>query len=278
MKVVHTLSELQTALAKSQKRVLVPTMGNLHEGHMRLIDAAQGSDHQVMASIFVNRLQFAPHEDFDSYPRTLERDCEMLQTRGCDLVFAPLEKELYPEPQTFKVHPDPALADVLEGHFRPGFFTGVCTVVSKLFGCMRPDVAVFGQKDYQQWRIVEQLVKQLSMPIHILGVPICRAEDGLALSSRNGYLSTQERTRAAQLSIALRRLAQQALAQPEQLAQHEQEATQQLTDWGWQVDYICVRQRTDLSAPAPGATLTGQSVALAAARLGRTRLIDNLEI
>jgi pantoate--beta-alanine ligase len=278
MKVVQTLGELQACLSHSQKRVLVPTMGNLHEVHMRLVDAAQGPNHQVMASIFVNRLQFSPHEDFDSYPRTLERDCDMLQARGCDLVFAPLEKELYPEPQTFKVHPDPVLADVLEGHFRPGFFTGVCTVVSKLFGCMRPDVAVFGQKDYQQWRIVERLVKQLSMPITILGVPTCRAEDGLALSSRNGYLSAPERTRASQLSATLRRLGQQALTEPERLAHHEQAAAQALTDLGWQVDYICVRQRNDLSSPAPGAALAGQCVALAAARLGRTRLIDNLEI
>jgi pantoate--beta-alanine ligase len=277
MKIVHTLSDLQTSLSTAQHRVLVPTMGNLHEGHMRLIDAAQGHNHQVMASIFVNRLQFAPHEDFDSYPRTLERDCEMLQARGCDLVFAPLEKELYPEPQTFKVHPDPVLADVLEGQFRPGFFTGVCTVVIKLMNCMRPDVAVFGQKDYQQWRIMERLVKQLSMPTTILSVPICRAEDGLALSSRNGYLSTEERTRAAQLSSALRRLAQLASTQPAQLAQHEQEAAQQLTEGGWQVDYICVRQRTDLKPPTCGTSLEGQSVALAAARLGRTRLIDNVE-
>jgi pantoate--beta-alanine ligase len=253
-------------------------MGNLHEGHMRLIDAAQGPNHQVMASIFVNRLQFSPHEDFDSYPRTLERDCDMLQARGCDLVFAPLEKDLYPEPQTFKVHPDPALADVLEGQFRPGFFIGVCTVVSKLLSCMRPDVAVFGQKDYQQWRIMERLVKQLSMPTTILGVPTCRAEDGLALSSRNGYLSPQERLRAGELSTALRRLALLASNQPSELARHEQEAAQQLTDGGWQVDYICVRQRTDLSVPPPGSTLQGQCVVLAAARLGRTRLIDNLEI
>jgi len=256
----------------------VPTMGHLHEGHMRLMDAAQGPDRQVLASIFVNRLQFAPHEDFDSYPRTLERDCEMLQARGCDVVFAPLEKELYPEPQTFKVQPDPALADILEGHFRPGFFTGVCTVVSKLLSCMRPDVAVFGQKDYQQWRIIERLVKQLSMPTTILGVPTCRAEDGLALSSRNAYLSAAERARAAQLPTAIRRLAQQALDQPDQLTQHEKEATQALTVLGWQVDYICVRQRDDLSTPAPGAELAGQCVVLAAARLGRTRLIDNLEI
>ena len=278
MKVVHTLSELQDSLSKTQKRVLVPTMGHLHEGHMRLVDAAQGPDHQLIASIFVNRLQFAPHEDFDSYPRTLERDCEMLRARGCDLVFAPLERDLYPEAQTFKVHPDPALADILEGHFRPGFFTGVCTVVSKLLSCTRADVAVFGQKDYQQWRIMERLVRQLSMPTTILGVPTIRAEDGLALSSRNGYLSASERTQAAQLSAALHRLAQRALAHPESLAQHEYAARQELTELGWQVDYICIRQRDDLTPPAPGDALQGHGVALAAARLGRTRLIDNLEI
>ena len=160
MKVVHTLEDLRQAMHPSNRRVLVPTMGNLHEGHLRLIDTARRHGEQVIASIFVNRLQFAPHEDFDRYPRTLERDCEMLASRGCDLVFAPDEKVFYPEPQTFKVQPDPALADILEGHFRPGFFTGVCTVVMKLLSCVQPDVAIFGQKDYQQWRIMERLVRQ----------------------------------------------------------------------------------------------------------------------
>ena len=138
----------------------------------------------------------------------MERDCEMLASRGCDLVFAPDEKELYPQPQTFNVHPDPALADILEGHFRPGFFTGVCTVVMKLLSCVQPDAAIFGQKDYQQWRIMERLVNQFALPLHIVGVPTCRAEDGLALSSRNAYLSPSERAQAVQLSAQLRHMAQ----------------------------------------------------------------------
>ena len=207
MKVVHTLEDLRQAMHPSNRRVLVPTMGNLHEGHLRLIDTARRHGEQVIASIFVNRLQFAPHEDFDRYPRTLERDCEMLASRGCDLVFAPDEKVFYPEPQTFKVQPDPALADILEGHFRPGFFTGVCTVVMKLLSCVQPDVAIFGQKDYQQWRIMERLVRQFALPVEIVGEPICRADDGLALSSRNAYLNPTERTQAAQLSAQLRQIA-----------------------------------------------------------------------
>ena len=162
LKTVHTLKDLRASLDPQQKRVLVATMGNLHEGHLRLIDAARAHGQQVVASIFVNRLQFAPNEDFERYPRTLERDSQMLAERGCDLLFAPDEKELYPEAQSFKVLPDPALADILEGHFRPGFFVGVCTVVLKLLGCVQPDVTVFGQKDYQQWRVIEHMVRQFS--------------------------------------------------------------------------------------------------------------------
>ena len=195
LKTVHTLKDLRASLDPQQKRVLVATMGNLHEGHLRLIDAARAHGQQVVASIFVNRLQFAPNEDFERYPRTLERDSQMLAERGCDLLFAPDEKELYPEAQSFKVLPDPALADILEGHFRPGFFVGVCTVVLKLLGCVQPDVTVFGQKDYQQWRVIERMVRQFALPVEVVGVPTCRAEDGLALSSRNGYLSEKDRAR-----------------------------------------------------------------------------------
>ncbi len=277
MKIVHTLNELRLALDPRQRRVLVPTMGNLHEGHLRLIDTARRHGQQVVASIFVNRLQFAPHEDFDRYPRTLQRDSEWLATRGCDVVFAPDEAEFYPVPQTYKVHPDPALADILEGHFRPGFFTGVCTVVMKLLTCVRPDVAVFGQKDYQQWRVVERLVNQFAMPIEIVGEPTCRAEDGLALSSRNGYLSPQERAEAVQLSLQLQALAAAVRSGATDLSALEVRAAQALVERGWQVDYITVRRRLDLLAPEPGETISGRCVALAAARLGQTRLIDNLE-
>ncbi len=277
MKIVHTLNELRLALDPRQRRVLVPTMGNLHEGHLRLIDTARRHGQQVVASIFVNRLQFAPHEDFDRYPRTLQRDSEWLATRGCDVVFAPDEAEFYPVPQTYKVHPDPALADILEGHFRPGFFTGVCTVVMKLLTCVRPDVAVFGQKDYQQWRVVERLVNQFAMPIEIVGEPTCRAEDGLALSSRNGYLSPQERAEAVQLSLQLQALAAAVRSGATDLSALEVRVAQALVERGWQVDYITVRRRLDLLAPEPGETISGRCVALAAARLGQTRLIDNLE-
>ena len=278
MKIAHSLIELHQALDPQQRRVLVPTMGNLHEGHLRLIDTARQHGRQVVASIFVNRLQFAPHEDFDRYPRTLQRDCEMLAARGCDVVFAPDEKEFYPSPQTYKVHPDPALADILEGHFRPGFFIGVCTVVMKLLSCVRPDVAVFGQKDYQQWRVIERMVSQFALPTRIVGEPTCRAEDGLALSSRNGYLSETERAEAVQLSMALRALGRDAQAAANALAAQlpalETRAMEGLRQRGWQPDYMTVRRREDLQAPQAGDAL----VVLGAARLGSTRLIDNFEI
>lgn len=281
MKTVHTLNDLHQALDPQQRRVLVPTMGNLHEGHLRLIDTARRHGQQVVASIFVNRLQFGPHEDFDRYPRTLARDCEMLAGRGCDVVFAPHEQDLYPQPQTYKVHPDAALADILEGHFRPGFFIGVCTVVMKLLSCVRPDVAVFGQKDYQQWRIVERMVSQFALPTRIVGEPTCRADDGLALSSRNGYLSAQERAQASALYAQLRAMAQSVQAAPAgrvEVQALEEQARGALQAQGWQVDYITVRRRFDLLPPAQGETVAGRCVALAAARLGQTRLIDNLEI
>jgi pantoate--beta-alanine ligase len=278
MKIAHTLNELHQALNPQQRRVLVPTMGNLHEGHLRLIDTARRHGEQVVASIFVNRLQFAPHEDFDRYPRTLQRDCEMLAARGCDLVFAPDEKEFYPQPQTFKVQPDPALAELLEGHFRPGFFTGVCTVVMKLLSCVQPDVAVFGRKDYQQWRIVERMVHQFALPTEIVGEPICRADDGLALSSRNGYLSQAERAEATQLSAQLRAIEQAIQAGTRDVAALESQATQALSTRGWKVDYVTVRRRMDLQPPEPGDAIAGHCVVLAAAKLGATRLIDNLEV
>ena len=278
MKIVHTLQDLHRALTPERRRVLVPTMGNLHEGHLRLIDTAKRHGEVVIASIFVNRLQFAPHEDFDRYPRTLERDCEQLAARGCDLVFAPNEQELYPLPQTFKVHPDPALADLLEGQFRPGFFIGVCTVVMKLLSCIQPDVAVFGQKDYQQWRIMERLVQQFALPMKIVGEPTCRAEDGLALSSRNGFLSPQERAQAVELWAQLSRVAQAVRSGDTDWASLEAQATQALNERGWQVDYFALRQRMNLLPPAAGQNLVGQGVVLAAARLGQTRLIDNLEV
>jgi pantoate--beta-alanine ligase len=230
----------------------------------------------VVASIFVNRLQFAPHEDFDSYPRTLEQDAVLLREAGCDLLFAPDERELYPEPQTVKVHPDPALADVLEGTFRPGFFVGVCTVVAKLFNAVQPRLAVFGKKDYQQLMVVRQMVRQLALPVQVLGGETARADDGLALSSRNGYLSAAERAEAPALAAALRTLAAAVQAGRRDFAALEAEAMASLTRRGWAPDYLALRRQADLAPPQGGADEA--LVVLAAARLGRTRLIDNLEI
>ncbi|MBI5256705.1 MAG: pantoate--beta-alanine ligase [Burkholderiales bacterium] len=276
MRVLHTIAELRAAQA-GHRSAFVPTMGNLHEGHLSLVRQAReaiGAQGLVVASIFVNRLQFAPHEDFDTYPRTLERDCALLQGAGCDLVFAPSEAELYPEPQGYKVLPPPALADILEGHFRPGFFTGVCTVVAKLFNIVQPAVAVFGKKDYQQLMVIRRMVRQMALPIDIVPGETSRAEDGLALSSRNGYLSPAERAEAVQLSQALRQVQAQVQAGRQDWAALEAEAVQVLAARGWAPDYVAIRRQADLGAPQAGTPL----VVLAAARLGSTRLIDNLEL
>lgn len=278
MQIVHTIADLRAALAGRGRPAFVPTMGNLHEGHLSLVQQACLHGDVVVASIFVNRLQFLPHEDFDSYPRTFDADCAKLKAQGCDIVFAPQEKDLYPEPQTFKVQPDPALADILEGHFRPGFFTGVCTVVIKLFQVVFATtgggVAVFGQKDYQQLMVIRRMVQQFAMPIEVIGCPTTRAGSGLALSSRNGYLSDEQRVQAMALSQALKALAD-AARQGGDLAELEAQAMAELRAKGWEPDYLTVRQRSDLLAPADATS--GDLVALGAARLGSTRLIDNLE-
>jgi len=276
MHIVHTLPELRAALAGRGRIAFVPTMGNLHDGHLSLVRQAGTLADTRVASIFVNRLQFLPHEDFDTYPRTWDSDCEKLRSAGCDLLFAPREPDLYPEPQTFRVQPDPALADILEGHFRPGFFGGVCTVVLKLFNCMQPQVAVFGQKDYQQLMVIRRMVRQFALPIEIVAGATCRAEDGLALSSRNGYLGEAERAEAVQLSKALRALAEAVRAGEGDLPGLETRAMEALAARGWQPDYLTVRRREDLLPPASDAPLP-PLVALGAARLGSTRLIDNLE-
>jgi pantoate--beta-alanine ligase len=274
MHIARTLPELREFLGRYNRPAFVPTMGNLHDGHLALVQQAKPLGDVTVASIFVNRLQFLPHEDFDTYPRTWDSDCEKLRSVGCDLLFAPDEKTLYPEPQTCKVHPDPALADILEGHFRPGFFVGVCTVVMKLFGCVQPRFAMFGKKDYQQLMTIRHMVRQFALPVEIVGSETRRAEDGLALSSRNGYLSEAERTEAVQLSKALRAMADALRSGERDLAAIEARAMRSLQARGWQPDYMVLRRRADLQAPAAGEPL----VALAAARLGKTRLIDNLEI
>ena len=278
MQIVHTIADLRAALAGRGRPAFVPTMGNLHEGHLSLVQQARQHGDVVVASIFVNRLQFLPHEDFDSYPRTFDADCAKLEAQGCDIVFAPKEKDLYPEPQTFKIQPDAQLADILEGHFRPGFFAGVCTVVMKLFQVVFATtgggVAVFGKKDYQQLMVIRRMVQQFALPIEVIGCPTTRAGSGLALSSRNGYLSDEQRVQAMALSQALKALAD-AARQGGDLAELEARAMADLRAKGWEPDYLTVRQRSNLLTPADATT--GDLVALGAARLGSTRLIDNLE-
>jgi pantoate--beta-alanine ligase len=284
MQVLHTVADMRAALGGAGRCAFVPTMGNLHEGHLALVRQAGQHGLPVAASIFVNRLQFAPHEDFDRYPRTLARDCELLQSAGCSLVFAPDESELYPQAQTFRIQPDPALADVLEGHFRPGFFAGVCTVVMKLFQIVQPAVAVFGKKDYQQLAVLRRMADQFALPIRIDAGETLRAPDGLALSSRNGYLSAEERAQATALVQTLRQLIQdwQSHAQPTPagLEALEAGALNALNRLGWKTDYLTVRRRSDLAPPTAeeaASPRAGDWVALGAARLGHTRLIDNLE-
>ena len=282
MLIARTLVELRQHLQRFERPAFVPTMGNLHEGHLHLLQVAKPLGDLLVASIFVNRLQFLPDEDFASYPRTFEDDCAKLREQGCDVLFSPDEAELYPQPQTFKVQPDPALANILEGQFRPGFFTGVCTVVMKLFIAVfagqAQGVAVFGKKDYQQLMVIRHMVNQFAMPVELVGVDTCRTPDGLALSSRNSYLSAAERAEAVQLSMALRQLGKDALAVPDDLASHlprlEAQAMDALRQRGWQPDYLCVRRRLDLQAPNASDAL----VVLGAAKLGATRLIDNLEV
>jgi pantoate--beta-alanine ligase len=282
MQVIHTIAELREQLARHDSPAFVPTMGNLHDGHLALIRQAKTLGDVTVASIFVNRLQFLPHEDFDTYPRTLQADCEKLQANGCDIVFAPSEKELYPEPQGFKVHPPTGLADILEGHYRPGFFVGVSTVVMKLFQCVFSEAkgarhAVFGKKDYQQLMVIRQMVRQFALPVTVHGGETARADDGLALSSRNGYLSADERAEAVHLSRELKALAATVLGGEHNLAAVEQRAIQTLQARGWVPDYLTVRRRHDLQPPEAGEFRPGELVALGAAKLGRTRLIDNLE-
>ena len=279
MQVIHTISDLRAVLAGSTKTALVATMGNLHEGHLALVREAALHGFPVVATIFVNRLQFLPHEDFDQYPRTLERDCQLLEAAGCDIVFAPSEAELYPEPQTFKVTPPAAIGDLLEGEFRPGFFTGVCTVVMKLFQCVQPAYAVFGKKDYQQWMVLTAMARQFALSTEVIGAPTVRANDGLALSSRNGYLSPGERAEAIALPRALRAAAAALREGAPDVAAVERAQIADLSARGWTCDYIAIRRRSDLLAPTV-ADLAAKTplVALGAARIGKTRLIDNLEI
>jgi pantoate--beta-alanine ligase len=274
MQVIHTLAELQRHLEPYRRPAVVPTMGSLHAGHLALVERAKSLGDITVATIFVNRLQFGPQEDFDAYPRSLEADCEKLRNCGCDMVFAPSETEFYPQAQTFRVQPPPDLADILEGHFRPGFFSGVCTVVLKLLACTRARSAVFGKKDYQQWLVIGQMVRQFALAVDIVGVETCRDADGLAMSSRNAYLDPRERAQAVELSATLGAVATALRAGASDWEALQTQAMQRLERSGWRADYVAVRCRDSLDQPQTGRAL----VVLGAARLGRTRLIDNLEV
>jgi pantoate--beta-alanine ligase len=274
MRIAHTIQELRAALAGAPPPALVPTMGGLHAGHLSLVRIAKGLGRPVVGSIFVNRLQFAPTDDFERYPRTLNRDIELLEAEGCDVLFAPAESEMYPEPQGYIVRPPPALADILEGQFRPGFFSGVCTVVLKLFNIVQPGFAVFGKKDYQQLLVIRSMVRQFALPIEVLGGETIRESDGLAMSSRNVYLSSAERAEARELKEALSHTAEAIRSGEHEWHGLQQEALDALTKRGWSPNYVAIRRRDNLLEPTAGAPL----VVLAAGTLGTTRLIDNLEI
>ena len=279
MKIISTIDELRDQLRGQLRTAFVPTMGNLHEGHLSLMRLARRHGDPVVASIFVNRLQFGPNEDFDKYPRTFEADVAKLEKEGVYVLFAPTEKDLYPEPQEYRVQPPDDLGNILEGEFRPGFFNGVCTVVTKLFSCVQPRVAVFGKKDYQQLMIVRNMAHQFALPTEIIGAETFRAEDGLALSSRNGYLSTAERAEAPFLYQTLQYVAEQTRAGQADLAALERDAMERLAARGWQPDYVSIRKRMNLQAPSREEYEAGAPlVVLTAAKLGATRLIDNLEI
>lgn len=266
MRIVRDIAALRSAAAGAGPVAFVPTMGNLHQGHLSLARLAHSRARTVVVSIFVNRLQFAPHEDFERYPRTFERDCAALEAEGVELLFAPDERVLYPEPQTYIVRPPP-IADELEGRIRPGFFNGVATVVLKLLNCVQPAIAVFGKKDYQQLHVVRGMVRQLDLPVEIVAGETVREPDGLAMSSRNNYLSAPERAEASRLFRILEQIKTGKMTVENSL--------QALTAAGWKPDYVEIRRRSDL---APANAGDREKVVLAAARLGATRLIDNLEI
>ena len=274
MDVIHTIAGLRERLKGEASVAFVPTMGNLHAGHLALVDEAHRRGRCVVASIFVNRLQFEPGGDFDRYPRTLGDDRAKLEAAGCHVVFAPDEREMYPEPQEMYVTP-PRLAGQLCGEFRPGHFQAVATVVAKLFGIVAPDVAIFGKKDYQQLHVIRALVRQLDFGIDIVGVETVREPDGLALSSRNGYLSREERAEAVRLAASLRQMKEALEGGARDFDARLAAATAELGRHGWRVDYVALRDRARLAPAAPGER---ELVLLAAAWLGKTRLIDNLEV
>jgi pantoate--beta-alanine ligase len=274
MDVIHSVSELRERLREERRVALVPTMGNLHEGHIQLIKIAKPRAACMVASIFVNRLQFGPSDDFNKYPRTLDTDCEKLKSAGCHVVFAPSENVVYPEPQTYVVEPS-SIQDILEGEFRPGHFRGVATVVLKLFNMVQPQIAIFGKKDFQQYIVLRDMVRQLELPIDIIPAETVRADDGLALSSRNGYLSQTERVEAIRLYQQLQKVRAAVFSGERDFVRLEKDAQTHLNAHGWRTDYVALRRQQDLHAPVEG---DRRLVVLGASFLGKTRLIDNLEI
>lgn len=280
MKIVRSVRELRDQLHGQNRIAFVPTMGNLHAAHLSLMTLARRHGDPVVASVFVNRLQFGPNEDFDRYPRTLQEDIEKLQAHGqVYVLFAPDEREMYPEPQNYRVLPPTDLGDILEGQFRPGFFLGVTTVVLKLFSCVQPRVAVFGKKDYQQWMIVRNMCRQFCLPTEIVAHETVREADGLALSSRNRFLDDAERRLAPQLYRELTQIRMRLRAGEHELPALEKDAVRALAASGWQPDYVAIRRQADLKLPTADEVEAGEPlVVLAAAQLGRTRLIDNVEI
>ena len=275
MKIIHTIKELRDWRCEAGSVAFVPTMGNLHEGHLALVREAAKRADKVVVSIFVNRLQFGQGEDFDRYPRTLEQDAAKLADEGVAVLFAPSEQELYPRvAQQYNVEP-PNLQNELCGAFRPGHFRGVATVVAKLFNIVEPDYACFGKKDYQQLAILQGMAADLNFRVEIVPVDIGRAADGLALSSRNQYLSEAERKQAPQLYRELQAIARAVENGNRNYAELEQQAAANLKQAGWQVDYVEIRHAGNLQVAHVG---DSELVVLAAARLGNTRLIDNVEI
>ncbi len=275
MQIHDTIAALRAARRASGRVALVPTMGNLHDGHIALMKQARNHADTVIATIFVNRLQFRPGEDFEKYPRTFAADCERLVAAGVDHLFAPTEAEMYPRPQGYHVVPPVQQDTALEGEFRPGHFTGVATVVMKLFQITQPDVALFGKKDYQQLMVIRNMVEDLNLPIEIVGGETVRASDGLALSSRNGYLSVEERKEAKRLVEVLTKVVEKLRTGNRDFPLLERVSSEELNSFGWMTDYIAVRKKTDLQLPAAH---DSELVVLAAAKLGSTRLIDNLEV
>ena len=274
MKIFNDINSLRKILNRKQPIAFVPTMGNLHAGHLALIKQAKQLTDNVVVSIFVNRLQFLPHEDFNRYPRTLDDDCKLLSELNVNIVFAPNEEILFPTKQEFLLAL-PSVADTLEGEFRPGFFRGVATIVLKLFNIIQPDIAVFGKKDYQQLYIVQEMVRQLNLPVEIIAGETIRAHDGLALSSRNQYLSATQRSEACQLYQTLLQIKSEIISGHQDFLSLQENTTQHLTGRGWKVDYIRIQKRSSLM---PAQTGDDDLVILAAAWLDKTRLIDNLEL